>query len=56
MMRNALIFWSSKYQAFVNQSSCKSEYYALSKAEKERVWLYLLFQELGHISAAPTVI
>ena len=56
MMRGAPISWSSKRQASVSQSSCESEYYALSGAGKEGVWLRLLLQELGHISAAPTVI
>ena len=56
MLRRAFISWSSKRQASVSQSSCEFEYYALSEAGKEGVWLRLLFQELGHISAAPTVI
>lgn len=56
MMGGAPISWSSKRQASVSQSSCESEYYALSEAGKEGVWLHLLLQELGHISAAPTVI
>ena len=56
MMGGAPISWSSKRQASVSQSSCESEYYALSEAGKEGVWLRLLLQELGHISAAPTII
>ena len=56
MLRGAPISWSSKRQASVNQSSCESEYYVLSEAGKEGVWLRLLLQELGHISAASTVI
>ena len=56
MLGGAPISWSSKRQASVSQSSCESEYYALSEAGKEGVWLRLLLQELGHISAAPTVI
>ena len=56
MMGGAPISWSSKRQASVSQSSCESEYYALSEAGKEGVWLRLLLQELGHISAAPAII
>ncbi len=56
MMGGAPISWSSKRQASVSQSSCESEYYALSEAGKEGVLLCLLLQELGYISAAPTVI
>ena len=56
MIGGAPISWSSKHQVSVSQSSCESEYYALSEAGKEEVWLRLLLQELGHISAAPTVI
>ena len=56
MMGGAPISWSNKCQASVSQSSCESEYYALSEAGKEGVWLRLLLQELGHISATPIVI
>ena len=56
MLGRAPISWSSKHQALVSQSSYKFEYYVLSEAEKEKVWLRLLLQDLGHISAAPTVI
>ncbi len=56
MIGGAPIFWSSKRQASVSESSCESEYYALSEAGKEGVWLRLLLQELGYISAAPMVI
>lgn len=56
MLGQVLISWSSKRQASVSQSICESEYYALNEAGKKRVWLHLLFQELGHISATPTVI
>lgn len=50
------ISWSSKRQASVSQSSYESEYYVLSEAKKERIWLHLLLQELCHIVAALTVI
>ena len=56
MTGGAPIFWSSKRQVSVSQSSYESEYYVLSEAGKEWVWLRLLLQELGYISAAPIVI
>ena len=56
MMRRALISWNSKRQSSVSRSSCESEYYSLREGRKKEVWLRLLLQELGHISAAPTVI
>lgn len=56
MIKKAQIFWSSKHQASISQSSCEFEYYALSKAGKEKMWLQLIIQEFGYISAALTVI
>ena len=56
MIEGALISWSGKRQASVNQSSYQSKYYLWSEAWKKRVWLRLLLQELSYISAAPTVI
>lgn len=56
MLGETPIFWKSKCQASISQSNYESEYYALSKARKKRVWLWLLFLELGHISVAPIVI
>lgn len=40
----------------VSWSSYESEYYALDKTEKEKVWLHLLPQELGHIFITLTII
>ncbi len=48
-----LFLEAAKRQASVSQSSCESEYYALSEVG---VWLRLLLQELENISAVPTVI
>ncbi len=56
MMGGTPISWSSKRQVSVGQSSCESEYYTLGEAGEEMVWLRLLLQELGYISAASTVI
>ena len=56
ILRGAPISWRCKHQASVSQSSCEYEYYALNEAGIEKVWLCLLLQELGYISAAPTVI
>ena len=56
MLREAPISRSNKRQVSVCQSSCESEYYMLGKAGKERVWLRLLLQELGHIAVAPIVL
>lgn len=40
----------------VNKSNCEFKYYVLKEAEKEKMWLYLLFQELDHIFTIPMII
>lgn len=42
MIGGAPIFWSSKRQVLVSQSSYESENYILNEAEKKGVWLRLL--------------
>ena len=51
------ISWSFKRQDLVIQSSCESEYVALSEADKEAIWLKQLLHQLETISKKmPTVV
>ena len=42
----APIFWSSKTQSIVAQSTIEAEYYAMGEAIKEALWLIKLYSEL----------
>lgn len=50
------VSWCSKRQDAVALSSCESEYYALSEAGKEAIWLRRLLTETGQISQGPSLI
>ena len=50
------ISWSSKRQDLVTQSSCESEYVALSEAGKEAIWLRSLLLQLHAVPKVSTVI
>ena len=51
---NSLISWKSKKQDRVSKSSTESEYYAMSVACAEIVWLRGLLAELGFSQPNPT--
>ena len=44
------ISWNFKRQNLITQSSCESEYVALSEVDKEAIWLKQLFHQLKIIS------
>ncbi|SCZ94936.1 BZ3500_MvSof-1268-A1-R1_Chr11-3g03491 [Microbotryum saponariae] len=50
------ISWSSRLQSRVADSTCDTEYLALSHAGKEAIFLRQLFGELGLPSSAPTLV
>ena len=50
------ISWNFKRQDHIVMFSCKSEYYALTKVEKEVVWLRELLLELNQIDDASALI
>ena len=47
LMAGGPVFWRSHRQKTVAQSSCESEYMALTETGKELVWLRGLLEELG---------
>ena len=50
------IFWHSKLQSTIAQSSTEAEYMALTSGANEASWLRNLLQSLGHIQSEPTVL
>jgi hypothetical protein len=56
MIGGAAVSWFCKKQGPVALSSTEAEYYALSEAVKEAVWIRQLFNELGVPLRQPTVI
>lgn len=52
----ATVCWASRKQTSVSLSSMEAEYFALSEACKEVVWLRRLLEELGETQNGPTVI
>ncbi|TPX40061.1 DNA-directed DNA polymerase, partial [Chytriomyces confervae] len=56
MMANAAVTWFSKKQPVVALSSTEAEYYALSEAVKEALWVRQLLDEVGVKLNDPTTI
>lgn len=52
----ATVCWASRKQTSVSLSSMEAEYFALSEACKEVVWLRRLLEEIGEKQGGPTVI
>lgn len=50
-----LIFWSSKMQNTVTQSSTEAEYYSVITTTTERLWVLSLLKEPGVPSSATTI-
>ena len=48
--------WSSKKQATVAKSSTEAEYFALSIATQEAIWLRMLLSDLGLNTKTPIII
>jgi hypothetical protein len=56
IMAGGAIMWRSKKQTTVTLSSTEAEYIALSEAERKACWLRNLFEELGFLQLAPTLL
>ena len=56
IMNGAAVCWLSKKQSVVALSSTEAEYYALSEAVKEALWMRELFKEIGVPVNDPTLI
>ena len=56
MMAGAAVSWFSKKQPVVSISSTEAEYYALSEAVKEILWVRQVFDEIGLPLNDPTVV
>jgi hypothetical protein len=56
MMAGAAVSWFSKKQPVVSISSTEAEYYALSEAVKEILWVRQVFDEIGMPLNDPTVV
>lgn len=50
------IIWSSKKQTLVALSTCEAEYYAITEATKEVLWLSKLLESFDTPSSTPTTI
>lgn len=50
------ISWSSRKQSYVAVSTCEAEFYAVSEAVKETIWLRRLIQEFTGPIATPTTV
>ena len=56
MMANAAVTWYCKKQPVVALSSTEAEYYALSEAVKEALWIRQLLKEIGVPLNDPTTV
>jgi hypothetical protein len=56
MMAGAAVSWFSKKQPVVSISSTEAEYYALSEAVKEVLWVRQVFNEIGIPLNDPTIV
>ena len=52
-MSGAPIFWSSKKQPIIAQSSCEAEYIALAQVSKDVRWIKNVLCDLGHVITSP---
>jgi len=53
-LSDSLIFWKSKKQSIVSQSSTEAEYRAMTSTTKEIVWLRWLFADMRVFFSHPT--
>ena len=53
-LSSSIVSWSSKKQKTIADSTCATEYMAVSKARQELVWLQTLLGELGFRPSSPT--
>jgi hypothetical protein len=56
MILGSPVFWFSKKQPVIAMSSTEAEYYALSEAVKEAIWMNQIMTELGVNMVKPTTI
>jgi hypothetical protein len=56
IMNGGVISWSSKRQSTVAKSTAEAEYYALSMATSEAIWIRTFLEELGEPLTNPIVI